>query len=69
MGFASMGSNKASLLQFCVEAMLVAIAIVALTMVLAAAEVYVTNGHILADAELANGSSIGGITMVLNYSK
>jgi hypothetical protein len=38
-------------------------------MTLTVAEVYVTNGHMLADTEIANGSPIGEITVAIAIPK
>jgi hypothetical protein len=44
-------------------------AVVLFTMSLTVAEVYTTNGHMLADTEIANGSPIDGITVAIAIQK
>jgi len=44
-------------------------AVVLFTMSLTAAEIYVTNGQMLADTEIANGSPIGDITVAIAVPK
>ena len=51
---------------FAVELFFGLFAVVLLTMTLTVAEVYVTNGHMLADTEIANGSPIGEITVTIS---
>jgi hypothetical protein len=43
--------------------------VVLFTMSLTAAEIYVTNGQMLADTEIANGSPIGDITVAIAVPK
>ena len=58
-GLAMQNANSNRLI-FGLELSFVAVAIVLLTMMLVAAENYATNNHMLAAAEIANGSPLGG---------